>query len=87
MEPPPQWPVTNEVLASKLDSLTDEVRELRRELVRRDVYDAQRSADLSRITMLETQLSAQAGVRRQVGFALLAAGLSMVITIFTALIK
>jgi len=37
--------VPNEVIATKLDALTGEVRELRRELVRRDVYEAERRAD------------------------------------------
>jgi hypothetical protein len=79
--------VTNEVLATKLDTLTDEVRELRRELVRRDVYEAQRSGDLARIAALEMRLVDQSGLRRQTGFAILGAALAIVVAIASSFFR
>lgn len=73
--------VSNEVIASKLDTLADEVRELRRELVRRDVYDAQRAADLERIKALEGRLTDQAGTRRQVALAVVGAVLALAVAL------
>ena len=65
------------------------MRELRRELVRRDVYDAQRLHDQARIDSLERVVTNQAaaadkrdeterGLRRQIGLALFVAVLGMV---------
>lgn len=73
--------MSNEVLAAKLDTLTDEVRELRRELVRRDVYEAQRQADTARISALEKQIGEQSGERRQAKIALLGAGAAFVFSL------
>lgn len=76
----------NEVIAIKLDALTDEVRELRRELVRRDVYDAQRQHDQGRIDSLEARLVDQQALRRQTGLALLGALLALGVALVRPLI-
>lgn len=78
--------VPNEVIAIKLDALTDEVRELRRELVRRDVYDAQRQHDQGRIDQLEARLGDQQAMRRQTGFALFGALLALGVALVRPLI-
>lgn len=73
--------VSNEVLAAKLDMLTDEVRELRRELVRRDVYEEQRKADLTRVSTLEARLAERDGERRQAKWALVGAALALAVSL------
>lgn len=73
--------VSNEVLATKMDALTAEVRMLRTEQVRADVYAAQREADQARISALEGRLADQAGLKRQVMLAVLAAALAIVVAL------
>lgn len=80
-DPKPSTFVSNEVLGTKIDTLTDEVRELRRELVRRDVYDAQRAADLARILALEGRLTDQSSVRRQIAYAIGGAALALIVAL------
>lgn len=98
MTQPSSGYVPNEVIAIKLDALTDEVRELRRELVRRDVYDAQRQHDQARIEALERVVSSQQTVaekrddtermlRRQVGIAVLTAVLAVLVQPLMALVN
>ena len=98
MTQPSSGYVPNEVIAIKLDALTDEVRELRRELVRRDVYDAQRQHDQARIETLERVVTTQQAsadkrdeterlLRRQVGLALLAAVLAVLMQPLMSLVN
>lgn len=75
--------VSNEVISLKIDNLISEVSMLRQELVRRDVYDAQRAADQARIAALEAAGVQAASVRKQAGFALLGALLALVVSVAT----
>jgi len=86
-------PVPSAVLAVKLDALTEaqrdtaaEVRLLRAELVRRDVYEATRAGDLARIASLEAAQSRQGDRRWQLVAMLVAAGLSVVATVTSTII-
>jgi hypothetical protein len=53
----PNGYVSNEVIAIKLDALTVEVQQLRRELVRSDVYEAERRADALELANVRSEVA------------------------------
>lgn len=86
-------PVPSAVLAVKLDALTEaqrdtaaEVRLLRAELVRRDVYEATRAGDLARIASLEAAQTRGGDRRWQLIAMFVASGLSIVATVTSTII-
>lgn len=59
-----QFTSSREDVAHKLSDVTEEIRLLRAELVRRDVYDANRITDQQRIFTIESQVKEVAERRR-----------------------
>lgn len=79
--------VSNEVIALQLGHLTEEIKMLRTELVRRDVYEEQRRADRNELDAIRTQL-AQAGQRRwQLWLAIGAGGIALGWQVLTSLVQ
>lgn len=86
--------VSNEVIAIKLDALVIEVQQLRRELVRADVYEAERRADALELKAVKDQMEtmrselAAAGQRRWgLWIAAAAGGLSLLWKLFENLVQ
>lgn len=89
--------VSNGEIARQLTALTVEVRELRRELVRRDVYEAERRADAAVVDGLRADMEAMAArvdraeedrrsTRRGATLAVLAAVLSLGVQLVVTLV-
>lgn len=76
-------------MARQLGHLADEIRELRRELVRSDVYEAHRQADRAEVDVVRSQVQQISEERRQMRMmvvtALLGAGLSIAAQVITSL--
>lgn len=69
--------VSNEVIALQLKHLTDEIRLMRTESIRRDVYDEQRRADQMELQGVKDQLAAAQQRKWAVWLAVAAAGLAL----------
>jgi hypothetical protein len=83
----PSGYVSNEVIALQLVNLTEEIKLLRQELVRRDVYEEQRRADRIEMDGIKRQLE-QAGNRRwALWLAGAAGGLSLLWKLFEGLVQ
>ncbi len=69
--------VTNEVIALQLKHLTDEIQLLRREGIRRDVYDEQRRADQMELAQVKEQLSSAQNRKWAVWLAVIVASIAL----------
>lgn len=90
----PSGYVSNEVIALQLSHLTDQIKALRTELVRRDVYEEQRRADALELKTVFAELQslkdaqAQSGQRRwQMWLAIGAGGIALGWQMLTSLIQ
>jgi len=82
--------VTPGEIVRTLRGLQDEIRALRGEHVRRDLYEAHRATTTAELARLENEMNARerdrAAMRRQVTIAAVGAGLALLVQLITLLV-